>query len=88
MALVSPIELGTNTVEFALPPAEMSQRNGGINGTGSYSRKNKPQRCSVCKECGHKSRTCKWAPGRSAMLATTRAQLCDVNQNTLRGALV
>ena len=25
------------------------------------SRKNKPQRCSICKECGHKSRTCRWA---------------------------
>mmetsp|Transcript_20032 Transcript_20032/g.46242 ORF Transcript_20032/g.46242 Transcript_20032/m.46242 type:complete len:179 (-) Transcript_20032:589-1125(-) len=61
---VSPIELGTNTVDFALPPAELSQRDGGINSAGLYSRKNKPQRCSVCKECGHKSRTCKWAPGR------------------------
>jgi len=63
---VSPIELGANTVEFALPPAELSQRNSGINSVGSYSRKNKPQRCSICKECGHKSRTCKWAPGRGA----------------------
>lgn len=28
------------------------------------SRKNKPQRCSICKECGHKSRTCRFAQGK------------------------
>jgi len=28
------------------------------------SRKNRPQRCSICKECGHKSRTCRFAQGK------------------------
>jgi len=28
------------------------------------SRKNKPQRCSICKETGHKSRTCRFATGK------------------------
>ena len=31
---------------------------------GGPSRKNKPQRCSICKEWGHKSRTCRMAPGK------------------------
>lgn len=30
------------------------------------SRKNRPQRCSICKECGHKSRTCRFAQGKGA----------------------
>uniref|UniRef100_A0A7S0QBK1 Uncharacterized protein n=1 Tax=Coccolithus braarudii TaxID=221442 RepID=A0A7S0QBK1_9EUKA len=74
---ISPIELGANTVDFALPPAELAERDdGGFGGGGSYSRKNKPQRCSICKECGHKSRTCKWATGRmpdSSMLYSSTA---------------
>ena len=28
------------------------------------SRKNRPQRCSICKETGHKSRTCRLATGK------------------------
>lgn len=36
------------------------ERAHGHHGQG-LSRKNRPQRCSICKECGHKSRTCKFA---------------------------
>jgi len=36
---------------------------GGGNSVG-LSRKNRPQRCSICKECGHKSRTCRFAQGK------------------------
>ena len=38
----------------------------GNNNGGGPSRKNKPQRCSICKEWGHKSRTCRLAPGKGA----------------------
>ena len=37
------------------------------NNGGGPSRKNKPQRCSICKEWGHKSRTCRLAPGKGAL---------------------
>ena len=37
-------------------------------GSVGLSRKNRPQRCSICKECGHKSRTCRFAPGNKADL--------------------
>ena len=36
----------------------------GANVGGGPSRKNKPQRCSICKEMGHKARTCRLAPGK------------------------
>jgi hypothetical protein len=43
-------------------PSHASSHAGG----GSLSRKNKPQRCSICKECGHKSRTCRLAQSKGA----------------------
>ena len=48
------------------------RRDGGMG--GSLSRKNKPQRCSICKECGHKSRTCRFAQTHGA----TSTELCAV----------
>uniref|UniRef100_A0A7S4HH25 Uncharacterized protein n=1 Tax=Prymnesium polylepis TaxID=72548 RepID=A0A7S4HH25_9EUKA len=45
-------------IDVSVPDSPNSRNNG-----GGLSRKNKPQRCSICKECGHKSRTCKFAQG-------------------------
>jgi len=42
-------------------------RSGGV----GLSRKNRPQRCSICKECGHKSRTCRLANGKGDLLAAS-----------------
>jgi len=47
---VSPLELPASG---AVPLERSSSHNG-----GGPSRKNKPQRCSICKDWGHKSRTC------------------------------
>jgi len=41
-------------------PQRSSSHSSSHNGQG-LSRKNRPQRCSICKETGHKSRTCKFA---------------------------
>lgn len=60
-----PAHVGSPVSPLQLPasghvPAESRSGNNG----GGPSRKNKPQRCSICKEWGHKSRTCRLAPGR------------------------
>lgn len=39
----------------------------GLASPSTPSRKNKPQRCSICKGSGHKSRTCKMNPARAAV---------------------
>lgn len=46
------------------------------NNGGGPSRKNKPQRCSICKEWGHKSRTCRLAPGRASEPHADGPSLC------------
>jgi len=48
-------------------PMEHARSSSGNNG-GGPSRKNKPQRCSICKEWGHKSRTCRLGPGKASEL--------------------
>jgi len=60
-----------STLDLSLEPPRPAQRkhsssashHSSQNGMG-LSRKNKPQRCSICKECGHKSRTCRLATGK------------------------
>jgi len=44
------------------PPSPPSEEN--VSSSPGLSRKNRPQRCSICKECGHKSRTCRFAQGK------------------------
>uniref|UniRef100_A0A7S4BK08 Uncharacterized protein n=2 Tax=Chrysotila carterae TaxID=13221 RepID=A0A7S4BK08_CHRCT len=68
--VVSPARSPTSTVELDTLPYNLDKRGGPGGIGGAYSRKNKPQRCSICKECGHKSRTCKFAPGRDSPLLT------------------
>ena len=54
------------------PPSPPSEEN--VSSSPGLSRKNRPQRCSICKECGHKSRTCRFAQGKGAH-ATDRIRL-------------
>jgi len=52
--------------DFGSPQSPKSSKSGSRsssppNSSGAHlSRKNKQQRCSICKECGHKSRTCRF----------------------------
>ena len=60
-----------------LPPVKHSSASGSdserspprSHGGAGLSRKNRPQRCSICKETGHKSRTCRFAQGKGTPLA-------------------
>ncbi|KAL1510443.1 hypothetical protein AB1Y20_006750 [Prymnesium parvum] len=58
MTIGSPIStidlIPSMDIDVGAPDSPSSRNSGGL------SRKNKPQRCSICKECGHKSRTCKF----------------------------
>lgn len=63
MELLGPLDSEVSTRDTATARSSCSG--------GALSRKNKPQRCSICKECGHKSRTCKLAQSPIGALHTT-----------------
>jgi len=67
----APMGSPTSTLDLSLEPPRFAQRKHASSASHQssqnnmgLSRKNKPQRCSICKECGHKSRTCRLATGK------------------------
>ena len=53
---------GSDDDHVSAPPRPQHRSSLGSAGHGQgLSRKNRPQRCSICKGTGHKSRTCKFA---------------------------
>ena len=78
---VSTLDMGAQFLPVAAPKggarhakaALLKENKEGRDGStgGSLSRKNKPQRCSICKECGHKSRTCRFAQTAGARVRPT-----------------
>ena len=63
------LDVGSPVSPLQLPASgkvPLGARSSSGNNGGGPSRKNKPQRCSICKEWGHKSRTCRLAPGKGA----------------------
>jgi hypothetical protein len=65
------LDVGSPVSPLQLPASgkvPLGARSSSGNNGGGPSRKNKPQRCSICKEWGHKSRTCRLAPGKASEL--------------------
>ena len=62
---IEPSEDGLAAVQEALVSALATAPNahGDASASVDGARKNKQQRCSVCKGAGHKSRTCTFRPG-------------------------
>ena len=63
LALPADIDIPLKQPSPSFSDSSRGDRSPQRNGSVGLSRKNRPQRCSICKECGHKSRTCRFAQG-------------------------